>query len=78
LGFHSDNPPEHLIGIDLEYKTVTSQTPLPVSSDLIAFNSIDGKIYISAEDADNTMPMPMRAFTRMIRRAAIQERSRRL
>jgi hypothetical protein len=49
----TDNPPEYLIGINLAYKTVTSQTPLPVSSDLIAFNSIDGKIYISAEDADN-------------------------
>jgi hypothetical protein len=49
----TDNPPEYLIGINLAYKTVASQTPLPVSSDLIAFNSIDGKIYISAEDADN-------------------------
>ncbi|MBV8902740.1 MAG: hypothetical protein JOZ22_03820 [Acidobacteriia bacterium] len=49
----TDNPPEYLIGINLAYKKIVSQTPLPVSSDLIAFNPTDGKIYIAAEDADN-------------------------
>jgi hypothetical protein len=48
----TDNPPEYLIGINLAYKKVVNQTPLPVSADLIAFNPTDGKIYIAAEDAD--------------------------
>jgi hypothetical protein len=52
----TDNPPEYLIGINLAYKTVVSQTPLPVSADLIAFNPTDGKIYIAAEDADPAAP----------------------
>jgi hypothetical protein len=52
----TDNPPEYLLGINLAYKTVVSQTPLPVSADLIAFNPIDGKIYIAAEDADPAAP----------------------
>ena len=52
----TDNPPEYLIGINLAYKTVVSQTPLPVSADLIAFNPIDGKIYIAAEDGDPAAP----------------------
>ena len=52
----TDNPPEYLIGINLAYKKVVSQTPLPISSDLIAFNPIDGKIYIAAEDADPAPP----------------------
>jgi hypothetical protein len=52
----TDNPPEYLIGINLAYKKVVSQTPLPVSSDLIAFNPTDGKIYIAAEDADPDPP----------------------
>src|SRR5215469_14909420 len=34
----TDNPPEYLIGINLAYKKVVNQTPLPVSADLIAFN----------------------------------------
>jgi hypothetical protein len=50
----TDNPPEYLIGINLAYKTVTAQIKLPVSADLIKWNSIDGKIYISAEDADGS------------------------
>lgn len=48
----TDNPPEYLIGISLPLKKVVSQTPLPVSADLIKFNPIDGKVYIAAEDAD--------------------------
>jgi hypothetical protein len=52
----TDNPPEYLIGISLAYKNVVSQTPLPVSSDLIAFNPTDGKIYIAAEDGDPAPP----------------------
>ncbi len=48
----TDAPPEYLIGINLAQKKIVSQTPLPVSADLIKFNSIDGKIYIAAEDAD--------------------------
>lgn len=50
----TDNPPEYLIGINLAYKQIVSQTPLPVSSDLIKWNSIDGKVYIAAEDADGS------------------------
>ncbi len=50
----TDNPPEYLIGISLPYKTVVTQAALPVSADLIAFNPTDGKIYISAEDAEGT------------------------
>lgn len=50
----TDNPPEYLIGINLAYKTVTAQIQLPVSADLIKWNSIDGKIYIAAEDADGS------------------------
>jgi len=52
----TDNPPEYLIGINLAYKRVVSQTPLPVSSDLVAFNPTDGKIYIAAEDGDPAPP----------------------
>ncbi len=52
----TDNPPEYLIGINLAYKRIVSQTPLPVSSDLIAYNPTDGKIYIAAEDADPAPP----------------------
>jgi len=52
----TDNPPEYLIGINLAYKSVVSQTPLPVSSDLIAYNPTDGKIYIAAEDGDPAPP----------------------
>jgi hypothetical protein len=48
----TDNSPEYLIGISLPLKKVVSRTPLPVSSDLIKFNSIDGQISIAAEDAD--------------------------
>src|SRR5215471_12188910 len=48
----TDNPPEYLIGISLPLKKVVSQTPLPVSADLIKFNPTDGKIYIAAEDAE--------------------------
>jgi hypothetical protein len=48
----TDNPPEYMIGINLAYKTVVSQIALPASSDLIRWSSIDGKIYIAAEDAD--------------------------
>lgn len=50
----TDNPPEYLIGINLAYKTVTAQIKLPVSAALIKWNSIDGKIYIAAEDADGS------------------------
>jgi hypothetical protein len=50
----TDNPPEYLIGINLAYKRVVNQTPLPASADLIQFNPVDGKIYIAAEDAENT------------------------
>lgn len=50
----TDNPPEYLIGINLPFKKVVTQVPLPVSSDLIAWNPTDGKIYISAEDADGS------------------------
>jgi len=50
----TDNPPEYLIGINLPYKQIVAQIPLPVSSDLITWNSINGKIYIAAEDADGT------------------------
>ena len=52
----TDNPPEYLIGINLAYKRVVSQTPLPVSSDLVAYNPTDGKIYIAAEDGDPAPP----------------------
>lgn len=52
----TDNPPEYLVGINLAYKKIANSTPLPVSSDLIAFNPTDGKIYISAEDADPAPP----------------------
>jgi len=52
----TDNPPEYLIGINLAYKRVVSQTPLPVSPDLVAFNPTDGKIYIAAEDGDPAPP----------------------
>jgi len=52
----TDNPPEYLIGINLAYKRITNQTPLPISADLIAFNPTDGKIYIAAEDADLDPP----------------------
>ena len=55
----TDNPPEYLIGINLAYKRVVNQTPLPASADLIQFNPVDGKIYIAAEDAENT---PANAF----------------
>ena len=45
------------IGINLAYKAVVSQTPLPVNSDLVAHNSTDGKVYIAAaEDADPSPP----------------------
>jgi hypothetical protein len=50
----TDNPPEYLIGISLPYKQIVAKIPLPVSSDLIKWNSIDGKIYVAAEDADGT------------------------
>ena len=50
----TDNPPEYLIGINLAYKKVTTQAAIPASSDLIAFNPSDGKIYIGVEDADGT------------------------
>lgn len=49
----TDNSPYYLVGISLPFKKIVSQTVLPGSADLIRFNSIDGKIYISAEDADN-------------------------
>jgi hypothetical protein len=52
----TDNPPEYLIGINLAYKKVVTQAALPVSSDLIAFNPTDGKIYVAAEDADAAAP----------------------
>jgi hypothetical protein len=42
-----------ILGIQLRMKEPGCKTtPLPVSSDLIKFNPIDGKIYIAAEDAD--------------------------
>jgi hypothetical protein len=50
----TDNPPEYLIGINLAYKRVVNQTPLPASADLIQFDPVDGKIYIAAEDAEGT------------------------
>jgi hypothetical protein len=50
----TDNPPEYLIGINLAYKKVVTLAALPASSDLIAFNPTDGKIYIGAEDADGS------------------------
>jgi hypothetical protein len=50
----TDNPPEYLIGINLAYKKIVTQAALPASSDLIAFNPTDGKIYIGAEDADGS------------------------
>ena len=50
----TDNPPEYLLGVNLAYKSVTAQIPLPVSADLIRWSSIDGKIYIAAEDADGS------------------------
>jgi hypothetical protein len=49
----TDDSPYYLVGISLPYKQIVSQTKLPGSADLIRFNSIDGKIYIAAEDADN-------------------------
>jgi hypothetical protein len=48
----TDNPPEYLIGINLVQKKIVSQTPIPVSADLITWNPVDGKVYIAAEDAD--------------------------
>jgi len=50
----TDNPPEYLIGISLPYKKVVTTAALPASSDLIAFNPTDGKIYVAAEDADGS------------------------
>ena len=50
----TDTPPEYLIGINLAYKQVVAEIPLPASSDLIKFNPVDGKIYIAAEDADGS------------------------
>ncbi len=49
----TDNPPYLLVGISLTLKKIVSTTPLPYSADLIKFNSVDGKIYISMEDADH-------------------------
>ncbi len=49
----TDDKPYTLVGINLAQKKVVSQTAIPFSPDLIRFNSIDGKIYISMEDADN-------------------------
>ncbi len=50
----NDNAPYDLVGISLASKTIVSQTLIPFSADLIKFNSIDGKIYIAMEDADNS------------------------
>ena len=50
----TDVAPEYLIGINLPYKQVVTQAALPASSDLIAFNPTDGKIYVAAEDADGS------------------------
>lgn len=49
----TDNAPYTLVGISLTQKKVVSETKIPFSADLIKFNSIDGKIYIAMEDADN-------------------------
>jgi hypothetical protein len=49
----TDDSPYYLVGVSLPYKKIVSQTLLPASPDLIRWNSIDGKIYISVEDADN-------------------------
>ena len=49
----TDDAPYYLVGISLPYKKIVSQTLLPASPDLIKWNSVDGKIYISVEDADN-------------------------
>ncbi len=49
----TDNKPYTLVGISLTEKKIVSQTSLPYSSDLIKYNPLDGKIYISMEDADN-------------------------
>jgi len=50
----TDNPPEYLVGINLLQKKIVSQTPIPVSADLITWNPVDGKVYIAAEDADGS------------------------
>lgn len=49
----TDDKPYSLVGISLAQKAIVSQTAIPFSADLIKFNSIDGKIYIAMEDADN-------------------------
>lgn len=49
----TDDKPYTLVGISLTQKKIVSETAIPFSPDLIRFNSIDGKIYISMEDADN-------------------------
>src|SRR5579872_246006 len=49
----TDNAPYTLVGISLAQKKIVSETAIPFSADLIKFNSIDGKIYISMEDADH-------------------------
>ena len=50
----NDEAPYFLTGINLAYETVTTRTSLPWSADLIKFNPVDGKIYVSLEDADNS------------------------
>jgi len=49
----TDDKPYTLVGISLPQKKIVSQTAIPFSADLIKFNSIDGKVYIAMEDADN-------------------------
>lgn len=49
----TDNAPYTLVGISLAQKKIVSETKIPFSADLIRFNSIDGKVYISMEDGDN-------------------------
>ena len=49
----TDDKPYTLVGISLSQKQIVTQTAIPFSADLIKFNSIDGKIYIAMEDADN-------------------------
>src|SRR5581483_9083278 len=49
----TDDKPYTLVGISLPQKKIVSSTAIPFSADLIKFNSIDGKIYIAMEDADN-------------------------
>jgi hypothetical protein len=47
------NAPYYLTAIDLQYKTIASQFPIPYAPELFRFNPNDGLIYLSITDSDN-------------------------